>query len=237
MLTHMRLLTPLLLLLLFVLLASTEAAAQVPDTTYRKPELPTGPPAPTERPRPQPRVREQQQPVPEVVQQEEKVEKQEPAEELRFIDRLYFGGSFGLQFGTFTNISLLPTISYAITPKLYAGVGGVYHYQSGGGFNLHHYGGRGLVQLEMFNIGGGAVLAHAEAEFLSVAVPFYDSFGRRHVERASLNIPMIGLGYRQRFSSRGYFDMLVLYNGNEDPINPYNNPVIRVGFNIALTRR
>jgi hypothetical protein len=28
----------------------------------------------------------------------------------------------------------------------------------------------------------------------------------------------------------------VLYNGNDDPINPYSNPVIRVGFNVALGR-
>ncbi|MCX2741485.1 hypothetical protein [Pontibacter anaerobius] len=237
MLTPSRHLTPLLLPLLFVLFASTGAAAQVPDTTYRKPELPTGPPAPVEqpRPRPQPRVREQPEPEPEVVQQQER--EAQPEEQLRFIDRLYFGGSFGLQFGTYTSISLLPTISYALTPKLYAGVGGVYHYESGEGFNLHHYGGRGLAQLEMFNIGDGAVLAHAEAEVLSVAVPYYDVTGRRHIDRTALTIPMIGIGYRQRFSNNGYFDMLLLYNGNDDPINPYSNPVIRVGFNVPFTRR
>lgn len=235
MLTPLRLLTPLILPLLLVLLASPNAAAQVPDTTYRKPELPTGPPAPVvqPRPQPQPRVREQQQP--QVVRQQEQDEPQE--EQLRFIDRLYFGGSFGLQFGTYTNIALLPTLSYALTPKLFAGVGGVYHYQSGDGFNLHHYGGRALLQVEMFSIGDGAVLAHAEAEALSISVPYFDATGRRYTDRTALTIPMVGLGYRQRISHKGSFDILVLYNGNDDPINPYSNPVIRVGFNVPFTSR
>ncbi|WP_235336662.1 hypothetical protein [Pontibacter korlensis] len=237
MLTHARLLTLVLLpLLLFLLLSSTDTAAQVPDTVYRKPELPTGPPAPVEQQRPQqqPKVKEQSQP--EVVQRNEKEEEQ-PEEQLRFIDKLYFGGSFGLQFGTFTTISLLPTISYAITPKLYAGVGGVYHYESGDGFNLHHYGGRVFGQLEMFNIGDGAVLAHAEIESLSIAVPYFDVTGRRRTDRTGLSMPLVGLGYRQRISSKGFFDLLVLYNGNDDPINPYSNPVIRIGFNIPFTNR
>lgn len=224
MLKPLRLLTPLLLLL--GLLQSPDALAQVPDTIYRKPELPTGPPAPVEQPRPQPRVVEQPQPAPAQVEQQpgEQVEEQR-----RFIDRLYFGGSFGLRFGTYTNISLLPTLSYAITPRFFGGIGGVYHFQSGGGHSLHHYGGRGFLQLEMFNIGDGAVVAHAETEALSVAK--WDN------ERTSLTIPMVGLGYRQRISNKGFFDLLVLYNGNSDTFNPYNNPVIRAGFNIPFTSR
>ncbi|SFF96312.1 hypothetical protein [Pontibacter chinhatensis] len=232
MLKPSRLCTP--LLLLFGLLLGTEALAQVPDTTYRKPELPTGPPAPVEQPRPQPRVVERPQPEPTVVKEQVA---EEPEEQLRFIDKLYFGGSFGLQFGTYTNISLLPTISYAITPRFFAGVGGVYHYQSGGGFNMHHYGGRGILQLEMFDVGSGTVLAHGEVETLSIAVPFYDVYGRRRTDRSALSIPLVGLGYRQRISGKGSFDLLVLYNGNGDPINPYNNPVIRAGFNFPFTSR
>ncbi|WP_276499725.1 hypothetical protein [Pontibacter litorisediminis] len=228
MLTPSRLLAPLLFAFVLVLLTGTAALAQVPDTTYRKPELPTGPPAPVEqpRPRPQPRVVEQPKPAPaEAAKQEE--DQQE--EQLRFIDKLYFGGSFGLQFGTYTNISLLPTLSYALTPRLFAGVGGVYHFQSGGGYNWHHYGGRGLLQLEMFDVGDGAVVAHAEVETLSIEK--FDS------ERTSLAIPMVGLGYRQRISDKGFLDLLVLYNGNSSRYNPYNNPVIRVGFNIPFTSR
>ncbi|TPE42537.1 hypothetical protein FJM65_18165 [Pontibacter mangrovi] len=186
--------------------------------------MPTGPPAPVEptAPRPQPRVVEQPEP-------KEEAPEAQLEEQLRFVDKLYFGGNFGLQFGTFTNISLLPTLNYAVTPKFYTGVGGVYHFQSGGGgHSLHHYGGRGFLQLEMFNIGDGTVLAHGEVEALNIA--------RADLGRTTLSIPMVGLGYRQRFS-KGFFDLLVLYNGNSDFYNPYNNPVIRAGFNIPFTSR
>ncbi|WP_266205218.1 hypothetical protein [Pontibacter kalidii] len=238
MLTPSRLLTPLLLPLLLVLLTSPDAAAQVPDTTYRKPELPTGPPVPVQQPRPQPqpRVREQQQPAPEVVRQQQQQKQDEQQEEqLRFIDRLYFGGSFGLQFGTYTSISLLPTISYAMRPRLFVGVGGVYRYESGHGLNLHHYGARGFTQFEMFNVGDGAVVAHAEVENLSIQLP--PGYNGPTSDRSTLAMPMFGLGYRQRISDKGFLDLLVLYNSNDDPINPYSNPVIRVGFNVPFTSR
>ncbi|RIJ41820.1 hypothetical protein [Pontibacter oryzae] len=237
--THASSRPKLLLAALFFFFISFQSMAQVPDSTYRKPELPTGPPVPVEQPqqpRPKQRVEEQPKPAPVVVASQEE-EKQQEEQELRFIDKLYVGGSFGLQFGTYTNISLLPTVSYAITPKLFGGLGVVYHYESGEGFKLNHYGGRAFTQLEMFDIGDGAVLAHAEVESLSIEVPYYDALGRRQTDRNALTIPLIGVGYRQRISNKGSFDILVLYNGNDDLINPYSNPVIRVGFNIPLTPR
>lgn len=235
----------LLLAAMCSLVVSFQAMAQVPDSTYRKPELPTGPPVPVGQPQPRPRIEEQPKPAPVVVAPQEESEEQEEGQPLRFIDRLYVGGSFGLQFGTFTNISLLPTVSYAFTPKFYGGLGAVYHYASGNGFKLNHYGGRAFTQLELFdlsqmellNFGDGAILAHAEVEILSIEVPFYDALGRRRTDRSALTIPMIGLGFRQKLSSKGSFDLLVLYNGADDMNNPYNNPVIRFGFNIPLTSR
>ncbi|GAB3815588.1 hypothetical protein GCM10028895_09890 [Pontibacter rugosus] len=209
----------------------------MPDSTYRKPELPTGPPVPVEQPqqqtRPRPRVQEQPTPQPEVVAKQE-----ESNEELRFIDKLYFGGGLGLQFGTYTNISVMPTLSYALLPKLYLGVGAVYHYESGRGYSFNNYGGRGYVQAELVNIGDGALLAHGEVEQLNVEYALVDMYGYyMGKQRGNVTIPMVGLGYRQRISDKGSFDLLVLYNGNDSNINPYSNPVIRFGLNIPFTNR
>lgn len=235
MLMHKRFLTASLLPLLFLLFAATEAVAQVPDTTYRKPELPTGPPVPVEQPRQQQRQQAPQQPSQPKPVEEPQVEQQEPEEQLRFVDRLYFGGSFGLQFGSYTSISLLPTLSYAITPKYYLGVGAVYHFNSSSYGSFHHYGGRVFNQLEMFSVGDGAVLAHAELEILSVESEL--RFVNGQSDRSGITMPMIGLGYRQRISEKGSLDLLVLYNTNDEPNNPYSNPVIRLGFNFPLTSR
>lgn len=237
MLKHARSFFILCLPLCLLLLSTTDAAAQVPDTTYRKPELPTGPPAPVET-QPRPRVQEKQKPQPQVIEQPVPVKQETDEEQLRFIDKLYFGGSLGLQFGTFTNISIMPTLSYAVFPKVFAGVGAVYHYRSGGGVNFNNYGGRGYLQGELIEIGGGAVLAHGEVESLSVEYGYYDQFGRLvGKERSGITMPLVGLGYRQRFSRKGSFDLLVLYNSNDSFNNPYSNPVIRFGLNIPFTNR
>lgn len=226
-----------------MLFAGTAAQAQVePDTTQRsKPVLPTGPPMPAERPRPQEQQEQKPTVQPRPAQQQPArlpfPGEQEPTREqiLRPIDRMYFGGSFGLQFGTYTNISLLPILGYRLTDKLSAGVGVVYHFSKFREYSYSSYGGRAFTQLELFNIGDGAVLGHAEVEFLNTK---YEDRGRLSTNRTNITLPLVGAGYRQRISDKASIDMLLLYNVNDNVLgNPYNNPVFRVGFNIPFTSR
>jgi len=216
--------------LLVLLVFSFTASAQVePDTVRRKRELPTGPPAGTTQPRQQPRV---------IKQTPQPVETQEPEEEkLSTKDRIYVGGSFGLQFGTYTNISLLPIVGYKVTKRWSVGTGIVYHYIKSGSISLNNYGGRAFTQMELFNIGEGAVLAHAETEVLSSEYITFDQAGYYNGQRRrTIMLPLAGLGYRQRISDRASFDLLLLYNFSQDEANPYDNPVIRAGFNIPISR-
>jgi hypothetical protein len=238
MLKQSRLFYGLLCTLLFVLLAGTIAQAQVvPDTTHRKPELPTGPPMPAEQPRPQPRPVEPPEQEPTVDRAPEKGrDKEAEQEDLRLIDRLYTGGSFGLQFGTYTNISLLPILGYRVTDKFSIGAGAVYHFSKYNRLSFSSYGARGFTQLELFNIGEGAVLGHAEVEYLNTK--YEDAFGNISEGRKNLALPLVGVGYRQRLGTKASVDMLLLYNMNENVLgNPYNNPVFRVGFNVPFTSR
>ncbi|GAB3533221.1 hypothetical protein GCM10027443_18350 [Pontibacter brevis] len=226
-----------------MLFTGTTAQAQVePDTTERtKPVLPTGPTVPVEQPRP---VQQQErkstvQPGP-TQQQPARLPfpgEQEPATDLprRPIDRMYTGGSFGLQFGTYTNISLLPILGYRLTDKFSLGVGLVYHFSKFASYAYSSYGARAFSQLELFNIGDGAVLGHAEVEFLNTK---FEDRGRLSTNRTNITLPLAGVGYRQRISDNASVDMLLLYNVNEGVAgNPYNNPVFRVGFNIPFTSR
>lgn len=223
-----------LLTLLVLLSFSYTAYAQVePDTVKRKRELPTGPPGQTQPPS-QPRVI-QQSPAPVIKQVPQEQEK----EQIQFKDRLYSGGSFGLQFGTYTNISLLPILGVQVTEKWNVGTGFIYHYIKSGNISLNNYGGRLFTQYEVFPIGEGAILAHAETEGLSSEYLLID---RNNVYKGNarrfVTIPMAGIGYRQRISDRASFDILLLYNFKQGEVaNPYDNPVFRAGFNIPLTRR
>lgn len=223
-----------LLSLLLVLLTGIPAFAQIPDTVYRKPELPTGPPAPVQdnRPKTQPRVQEKpevQSPWPEVKQEDQQ-------EDLTFMDRLYFGGSFGLQFGTYTNISLLPILGYKVTDKLSVGPGFVYHFIRSGGQNFQNYGGKVFAQHEVLGgvIGSGALLLHAEYEALSHENYWRTTNGTYELGRRTVYTPLAGIGYRQS-AGRASFDLLLLYNFNEID-SPYSNPVIRAGFNIPFKK-
>lgn len=223
--------TATLFTLLMLLSFSYTAYGQVePDTVKRKRELPTGPPGGQTQPRQQPAVIKQTPPVVEQARQEE--------ERIPFKDRLYTGGSFGLQFGTFTNISLLPILGYQVSEKWSVGTGIVYHYMKSGSYSLNNYGGRVFTQLEVLPIGDGAVVAHAEVEALSSEYFLPDQNRQMIKTRSFISIPLAGLGYRQRIGDRASFDILLLYNfGQGDMANPYDNPVFRAGFNIPLSRR
>ncbi|MEJ8801948.1 hypothetical protein [Pontibacter sp. H249] len=215
-----------------VLFISMPAFAQVPDTVSRKPELPTGPPTPLQETKPaKPRV--QQKPV--VVQAQEPVQLGEQ-EAPDLIDRLYFGGSFGLQFGTYTNISLMPILGYKVTDKLSVGPGFVYHFIRAGGQTFQNFGGKVFAQHEVLGgvINNGAILVHAEYEALSYENYWRTTNGVYELSRRTVYTPLAGVGYRQS-AGRASFDMLLLYNFNEID-SPYSNPVIRVGFNIPFRR-
>jgi hypothetical protein len=221
-----------LLSLAFVLFTSLPAFAQVPDTVYRKPELPTGPPAPVQEVKPaQKRVQEKP-----VVVQVPEAELQEEREAKALIDRLYFGGSFGLQFGTYTNISLLPILGYKVTDKFSVGPGFVYHFIRSGGQTFQNFGGKAFAQLEVLGgvINNGAILVHAEYEALSYENYWRTTNGTFELSRRTVYTPLAGLGYRQS-AGRASFDMLLLYNFNEID-SPYSNPVIRAGFNIPFRK-
>lgn len=226
------------ILTIFVLLsACLTAFGQVePDTVQRKRELPTGPPAAQPQPRTQPKVQQPPKPVEKETPQEGEKEK------LSLNDRLYTGGSFGLQFGTYTNIALLPILGYKVTEKFSVGTGIVYNYIKSGNISLSNYGGRAFAQVEALKIGDGALLAHAETEALSSEY-IYDvdpSTLRALKRRSTVLLPMAGVGYRQRMGERASFDLLLLYNLSpltQNEGNPYNNPVFRAGFNIPLSRR
>ncbi|MFD2245078.1 outer membrane protein transport protein [Pontibacter ruber] len=222
--------------MLLVLGTSTRLLAQTePDTVRRKPTLPTGP-TPTQRqqqqqPLPPPRVIE----MPPVQEQPPVVEKQEDEfkEKVPLMHRLYWGGGFGLQFGTYTAVSLSPLVGYRVTEKFWLGGGVTYQYQGGEGISLQNVGGKVYAQQEVYR----NFLVHAEYEVLSVEylTSYYNGYYEK--DREVMSLPMAGLGYRQFLSNKVSSDILVLYNFNDEFPNPYSNPVIRVNFNFAFVGR
>lgn len=223
MLKHLRLIYTSGLLFMLTAFTAPGVLAQV------KPTLPTGPPAAEPQPRP---TQQQPQPAREVQQADTTIQMPEAEEKPELKNRLYTGGSFGLQFGTFTSVQLSPILGYKVTAKLWMGVGAVYQFRGSSDIKLHNYGGKAFAQVEAIQ----HFLVHAEYEMLRTENAILYQSGQIERIRETIGMPMAGLGYRQRIGERASSDLLVLYNFSDSPYSPYSNPVIRVNFNIPIGR-
>lgn len=143
-------------------------------------------------------------------------------------DRLYFGGNFGMQFGTVTLLDISPLAGVMITPKLSAGVGITYQYFDDRRFiggETSSYGGR---LFGRYNILPN-IFTHAEFE--SINFDNYNIVSDRF-ERIWSEALFLGGGYFVPFGASGGANFTFLYNVLHDNLNsPYGEPyVIRLGF-------
>lgn len=146
---------------------------------------------------------------------------------------LFYGGGFGLQFGTVTLIELSPIIGYKITSKFGIGLSPTYkyyryknYYTNSTDIVTHVYGGGVFARYLIFE----NVFAHAEYEtlYLNTKIPGFQT------ELLQYNSVLVGGGYRQQMGWNSSMYILVLWNLNDTPDSPYSNPVIRVGFTIGM---
>ncbi len=157
---------------------------------------------------------------------------------MSMLDRLRLGGSFGLNFGNFTNINLSPMAGLNLTNKFVAGVGLTYMYTSFRPRGVpgsqrrsnSNYGGRVFMMYNLLPI----ITLHAEYESLNVEYPDASTSNGR--ARTWLGSPLIGGAYTQplggRFTRSILFTALynVSYNSQLGPggnnISPYPSPFI-----------
>jgi hypothetical protein len=51
-------------------------------------------------------------------------------------------------------------------------------------------------------------------------------------DRFSLNNVLLGGGYRTSIGERSYLNLMILWNINDSPLSPYQNPIIRMNVEI-----
>jgi len=169
----------------------------------------------------------------------------EEDELLTFRDKIFFGGNFGLQFGTVTNIEISPIVGYNVSPKFAAGLGlryefiksssNAYGYQP---YETNIYGGSVFTRYMLFqnlgeqlNLGiANSLFTHAEYEFLSLEKRYFEYPPSREQGRFLAHSVLVGGGLFQPMGRRGGFLMMLLWNLNETASSPYSNPIIRIGF-------
>ena len=153
-----------------------------------------------------------------------------------FWDKVYFGGDFGLGFGTTTLINISPLMGYKFTEDLSAGVGITYLYYKDASFSpafeTNTYGGRlfGRYYLPFMP----NIFAHAEYEVLNYDFMMYDPYYNLFTKsRVTAHNFLIGGGYSQPVGENASIDAMILYNLNENAESLYQNPIIRVGINFG----
>lgn len=141
------------------------------------------------------------------------------------MDKIFFGGYFGLTFGTVTNIELSPQVGYHITPRFDAGLGISYRYYNDSRykFSTQMYGGNVFTRLFVFQ----NLFAYAEVEQINLEVLNL----QYEYERKWVNSVFVGGGYQQKMGERFAVNLMILWNVNETRYSPYTNPIIRMGFN------
>jgi hypothetical protein len=153
-------------------------------------------------------------------------------------DRLFFGGNFGLQFGTITDIQVSPVIGLWIFPRLAVAVGPDYRFYKYRNDRTNIYGGKGYMQFVVIkdinsvipvgvNIG---VFLHVEDELLSLESSFWKNPPITS-DRFYINTILAGGGISQQIGKRSSLNFMVLWALNDSGYEVYSNPEIRVSFN------
>lgn len=144
-------------------------------------------------------------------------------------DKIYVGGNFGMQFGTYTYIDISPLVGYRFTDRLSAGPGITYRFLKIRGYEANStYGGRFFARHTV----GKQFFLHSEYESLSTQ--FVDWNRRDRLTRGWVNGFFVGGGIIQPIGERAAVVIYGLYNLLYDQLrSPYQSPwVFNVGFTI-----
>jgi hypothetical protein len=152
-------------------------------------------------------------------------------------ERLFYGGSFGLQFGTITDIEVSPVVGIWVLPRLAVAAGPNYRYYKDPFGRTDIYGGRlytefvfiqDLNSIIPLGLNFGFFL-HAEDELLSLESEFWKDppfSGNRFF----VNTGLAGIGMRQPMGRRSSMNLMVLWALNQPVYNLYGTPEVRISF-------
>ena len=142
-------------------------------------------------------------------------------------DNIFYGGGFGLQFGTFILIKVTPEIGYRLTENFELGIGVNYMFTKNSYYNFsdHVYGANIFGRLFVYN----DIYIQGEYEMLNVADFDYTT---SYYTGERIFIPGIlgGIGYRQKIGEKAAILTSILYNFTISDKTPYYNPVFRISL-------
>jgi hypothetical protein len=151
-------------------------------------------------------------------------------------ERLFFGGNFGLQFGTITDIQVSPIIGLWVLPRLAVALGPDYRFYKDPYDQTNLYGVKGYLQFvaikninSFLPVGANTgIFLQVENDLLSLESSFWinqSASGRFYV-----NTVLGGGGISQQLGRRASLNLMVLWALNDSNYQIYGNPEIRISF-------
>lgn len=167
----------------------------------------------------------------------------------KFSDRIFFGGSIGLLFGTVTRVDILPQVGLWVLPQWSVGVGGRYTFRKGSygivgeqtkPIKSHIWGVSGFTQImpvrdldKTFGIGikGGPIFqAEWEALYLDKSIGELGSTG--DTGKGWVHLVLVGVGYHFPIGEKAGLNVLAMWNITDSKYSPYSsNPMLRISVN------
>lgn len=151
-------------------------------------------------------------------------------------ERMFFGGSLGLQFGTYTNIHLNPLVGLWVRPRIAIAAGPNYTYYKDPYYKTTMYGGNAYLQFVAVKDINNAIpiglhmgiFLHLEDELLSLESSVWDPQNPNN--RFTVNTLLGGFGVSQQLGMRSALNLMFLWTLTDSGYALYNNPEIRVSF-------
>jgi len=146
--------------------------------------------------------------------------------------KVFYGGSFGMSFGSYTSFRLYPMIGYRLTSRLSTGVKFLYEYSK---YNsnysdksFHNYG------VSVFSRYRFIPQAYIHAEYNYVNYEAYNYNNERY--RYAVPYLFLGGGYVQKIGGRTFLYAEVLFDVLNDENSPYSawNPFYSVGVSVGF---
>ncbi len=152
-------------------------------------------------------------------------------------ERVFYGGSFGLQFGNITNIELSPIVGIWMLPRLSIAAGPTYQYYKDPFGRTDIYGGRSFFRflfiqdISKFIPLGLPIGFYIQGEYegLSLEADFWTS-GLAAGSRLWEHNVLAGLGISQALGMKSSMNISFLWVLTQPGYELYDNPEIRIDF-------
>jgi hypothetical protein len=154
-------------------------------------------------------------------------------------ERMFFGGSFWLSFGSVTNIQIAPVVGAWVLPRVAIAAGPDYRFYKDEYSQTSVYGAKAYIQYVFLRdlnnilplgIHTGLFL-HLEDEYLNLESADWLMYNQTQSERFSVNTVLLGGGISQQMGPRSSVNFVVLWALNDAGYGIYSNPEIMISFN------